>query len=206
MKHEYREMMEQITLTPEMKARILQNVEQGIPATPKKVIRFSTLKKFTTLAACLALLVASPFVMEQLSPAIDPPPVQVIHDIKNFSTVELLSDSVGFDVEQIELPAFPSDTIKYKAYHSELAELTYQGEHTALTFRKSRGADDNSGDYIQYNDVKRLSLNDTAITIKGNSTDSFNLATWNRGDFSYSLRTTDGLDQQSFSDLLLTLL
>lgn len=52
MKKEYDEIMEHLQVTPQMRQRILEHIEEADLSTPKKVLRFPALKKALSLAAC----------------------------------------------------------------------------------------------------------------------------------------------------------
>ena len=65
----YDEVMEKIKVTPEMRARILQNAAaQCKPSDQKKPARVTVLRRFAALAACLAVLLAGVCVDLFLSP------------------------------------------------------------------------------------------------------------------------------------------
>ena len=57
---------------------------------------------------------------------------------------------------------------------------------------KSPGQDDNSGDYTEYPDTQEITVGTFAVTLKGQS-ESYVLATWHDGQYSYSLNITNGL-------------
>ena len=116
-KNPYRELMEQVNLTPEARERILTNVQQAdLSPQPEKVVPFprrrQTWRRWASLAACLvvvvAVLVAVPLLREQPDTA---PPVQVLPPFRQVDTLAALSDAVGFPVtEPAALPFDPVNT------------------------------------------------------------------------------------------------
>ena len=63
----YDEVMEKIKVTPEMRARILQNAAaQCKPSDQKKPARVTVLRRFAALAACLAVLLAGAVALPRL--------------------------------------------------------------------------------------------------------------------------------------------
>lgn len=83
-----------------------------------------------------------------------------------------------------------------------LAQVEYRGENgqTAL-LRKSQGAEDNSGDFDQYPDVKTLDTAGIDVTLKG-AEGQFTLALWQEDGFSYSLSLSQGQDAQGWAEIL----
>ena len=207
MNSKYNKIMGHITITSEMEERILRNIEK-IPADKnKKTFDLPKFQKTATIAACITLVLISSFSIQQLlDNNIVKPPIQVVPDIQYFDSIDELSDAIGFDVEGIQNICFTVDTIKYTMYWNELAEIKYEGQSNLLVFRKSKGADDNSGDYNVYSNVKSLVINDTSINIKGTNPDSFNLVIWNKNNYSYSIYMQNGLDEETISNILFNLL
>ena len=53
----YDELMDRIEVTPEMRQRILKNIETADLTPDKKVLRLHHLKQYLAAAACFALLI-----------------------------------------------------------------------------------------------------------------------------------------------------
>ena len=62
----YDEVMDKIELTPQMRARILEHVEQQMDLPVKKPARRLYLRRFAALAACLAILIAGALTLPKL--------------------------------------------------------------------------------------------------------------------------------------------
>lgn len=205
-KNPYRELMEQVNLTPEARERILTNIQQAdLSPQPEKVVPFprrrQTWRRWASLAACLvvvvAVLVAVPLLREQPDTA---PPVQVLPPFRQVDSLDALSEAVGFPVT--EPTALPFDLVNttYTAYDEGTAEITYTGpDGQTATYRQSLGTADNSGDYTLYEDTQVVPENNA--TLKGQD-QRYTLALWTDGTYTYSLRLSSALSADAWQALL----
>ena len=206
-KNPYRELMEQVNLTPEARERILTNVQQAdlSPQPEQKIVPFrpqkQTWRRWASLATCLvvvvAVLVAVPLLREQPDTA---PPVQVLPPFRQVDSLDALSEAVGFPVtEPAALPFDPVNTA-YTAYDEGTAEITYTGpDGQTATYRQSLGTADNSGDDTLYEDTQVVPENNA--TLKGQG-QSYTLALWTDGTYTYSLRLSSALSADAWQALL----
>lgn len=205
-KNPYRELMEQVNLTPEARERILTNVQQAdLSPQAKKVVPFprrrQTWRRWASLAACLvvvvAVLVAVPLLREQPDTA---PPVQVLPPFRQVDSLDALSEAVGFPVTEVSKLPFDLVNTTYTAYDEGLAEITYTGPNDqTATYRQSLGTADNSGDDTLYEDTQVIPENNA--TLKGQD-QSYTLALWTDGTYTYSLRLSSGLSADAWQALL----
>ncbi len=201
MNRRYSEVMDRIEVTDEMRGRILKNIQNmSTEALPgRKVIPFPGFKKYLSAAACLVLLLAGavtlPRLMHRQTP--EPPPVQVIPQIVEAASSRELSDLVGFEVEETFMLPFNAEKISYTAYWSELAQVTYSGEGQSAVFRKSVGTEDNSGDYTAYTASAQLPANGWTVVLSGDG-EIYSLAVWTDGEFSCSLRLSQGISREAW--------
>lgn len=204
-KNPYRELMEQVNLTPEARERILTNVQQAdLSPQAEKVVPFprrrQTWRRWASLAACLAVvaaLFAVPLLREQPDTA---PPVQVLPPFRQVDSLDALSEAVGFPVT--EPSALPFDLVNttYTAYDEGTAEITYTGpDGQTATYRQSLGTADNSGDYTLYEDTQVVPENNA--TLKGQD-QRYTLALWTDGTYTYSLRLSSALSADAWQALL----
>lgn len=205
-KNPYRELMEQVNLTPEARERILTNVQQAdLSSQPEKVVPFSrrrqTWRRWASLAACLvvvvAVLVAVPLLREQPEQT---PPVQALPPFRQVDSLDALSEAVGFPVTEVSKLPFDPVSTTYTAYDEGLAEITYTGSGgQTATYRQSCGSEDNSGDYNLYPDTQTLP--DQNATLKGQD-GLYTLALWTDGTYTYSLHLSSGLSADAWQALL----
>ena len=186
----YDEVMEKLEVTPEMRARILQNVETQMAEPCKKPNR---LRRFAALAACLAVLLMGAMALPKFisSPVPEESETMVANGMVEVTSKEELSEAVGFPVKSAQsLPFFPQ-SIYYTSYWGEMAQIDYANGGSTACFRQSLGEEDNSGDWSEYPAQKSLTVNGCAVTLKGEA-DSYTLAIWQDGTYSYSLSLSAG--------------
>ena len=186
----YDEVMEKLEVTPEMRARILQNVETQMAEPRKKPNR---LRRFAALAACLAILLVGAMALPKFisSPVPEESETMIANGMVEVTSKEELSEAVGFPVKSAQsLPFFPQ-SIYYTSYWGEMAQIDYANGGSMACFRQSLGEEDNSGDWSEYPAQKSLTVNGCAVTLKGEA-DSYTLAIWSDGTYSYSLSLSAG--------------
>lgn len=186
----YDEVMEKLEVTPEMRARILRNVEAQ---TAQPVNKQNRMRRFAALAACLAVLLVGAIALPQRTS--DPVPeaseTMIANGMVEVTSRDELSKAVGFPVKSAQsLPFFPQD-IRYTSYWGEMAQIDYANGGSTACFRQSLGEADNSGDWNEYPALEKLTASGCAVTLKG-ETDSYTLAVWQDGTYSYSLNLSTG--------------
>lgn len=205
-KNPYRELMEQVNLTPEARERILTNVQQAdLSPQPEKVVPFprrrQTWRRWASLAACLVVVVAALFAVPLLREQPDTaPPVQVLPPFRQVDSLDALSEAVGFPVTEVSKLPFDPVSTTYTAYDEGLAEITYTGSGgQTATYRQSLGSEDNSGDYNLYPDTQALP--EQNATLKGQD-GLYTLALWSDDTYTYSLHLSSGLSADAWQALL----
>ena len=196
----YDEVMEKLEVTPEMRARILQNVETQMAEPRKKPNR---LRRFAALAACLAILLVGAAALPKLisSPVPEESETMLANGMVEVTSKEELSEAVGFPVKSAQsLPFFPQ-SIYYTSYWGEMAQIDYANGGSMACFRQSLGEEDNSGDWSEYPAQKSLTVNGCAVTLKGEA-DSYTLAIWQDGTYSYSLSLSAGQPASVWAELI----
>ena len=196
----YYEVMEKLEVTPEMRARILQNVETQMAEPRKKPNR---LRRFAALAACLAILLVGAAALPKLisSPTPEESETTIANGMVEVASKEELSEAVGFPVKSAQsLPFFPQ-SIYYTSYWGEMAQIDYANGGSMACFRQSLGEEDNSGDWSEYPAQKSLTVNGCAVTLKGEA-DSYTLAIWQDGTYSYSLSLSAGQPASVWAELI----
>lgn len=206
-KNPYRELMEQVNLTPEARERILTNVQQAdLSPQPEKVVPFprrrQTWRRWASLAACLVVVVAVLVAVPQLQaePNETTPPQLTGTPFHQVDTLAALSDAVGFPVTEVSKLPFDPVSTTYTAYDEGLAEITYTGSGgQTATYRQSLGTADNSGDDTLYEDTQVVPENNA--TLKGQN-QRYTLALWTDGTYTYSLRLSSALSADAWQALL----
>ena len=196
----YDEVMEKLEVTPEMRARILQNVETQMAEPRKKPNR---LRRFAALAACLAVLLVGAMALPKFisSPVPEESETMIANGMVEVTSKEELSEAVGFPVKSAQsLPFFPQ-SIYYTSYWGEMAQIDYANGGSTACFRQSLGEEDNSGDWNEYPAKESFTVNGCAVTLKGER-DSYTLAIWQDGTYSYSLSLSAGQPASVWAELI----
>lgn len=206
MDKKYNEVMEHIEVTPEMRQRILKNIQQVDLTAQKstKAVQFPWWKQLATVAACLAVVLTGILTIPKLlNPGVNDPYVDLnpVADIVEVSTIEELSEEVGFPVNEMSGLPFQVEDTTYIAYWKEVAEITYTGDEQTAVYRKGIGSSDISGDYNIYNSEIEMKVNDCDVTLKGND-NVYSLAIWTDDDYSYSLSLSDGKTELEWNNIL----
>ena len=196
----YDEVMEKLEVTPEMRARILRNVEAQAAQHRKKPNR---LRRFAALAACLAVLLVGAMALPKFisSPVPEESETMVANGMVEVTSKEELSEAVGFPVKSAQsLPFFPQ-SIYYTSYWGEMAQIDYANGGSTACFRQSLGEEDNSGDWNEYPAKESFTVNGCAVTLKGER-DSYTLGIWSDGTYSYSLSLSAGQPTSVWAELI----
>lgn len=203
----YNRVMECVTMTEEMRMRVmnrLQNADLSARSSFRKTL-FLNHTRYLAVAACLVLAVVGVMLFMRHHAAVPEPLPQdgvitpwgsvVYHD------AEALSDAVGFDVADLtQLPFEPTET-SYQKYDGGMAEINYQNGEQRISFRKSKGTEDNSGDYNEYENVFQKVRGDVNITFEGSGEEIAKVTFMCDGYF-ISLTASPGLTQQQWNDIL----
>lgn len=213
----YHEVMEHIELTPEMRARILEYVQQAdlSPAQaakePKKVTKFANLRKYAGMAAGLVVLIAACAVLpnvltkngDQNQDQTPEDDTQVTWDYQEYDSAQALSEKMGYEVSDIQGLPFEPQTTVYASIGTDLAQIEYQNGDTFACYRKSPGTEDNSGDYNQYGNIDTISVEDIQVELRGTG-DGYVLAVWTDGTYAYSLSLLQAQSKDVWQRLLET--
>lgn len=203
MKREYDAIMEHISVTPEMRRRILRHIGEEERSTSRRP-HSPGLRRYLSIAACFVLLLAGTAALSRLldrSGPETPPVVDAGYGIEEAASPEELAGMVGFALtEDLALPFEPADTV-YSSYWRELAQIEYSGEGQTAVFRKSPGTEDNSGDFTVYGSTVELAAGGCTVTLKGDG-GTYALALWTDGVFSCSLRLSQPVSRQEWQEIL----
>ncbi|MDO4490847.1 MAG: hypothetical protein Q4B85_07270 [Lachnospiraceae bacterium] len=205
MSRSYHEIMEKIEVTEEMRSRILSNVASKTEERPAKIIPFRRVRKIATIAACLALLLLSGTVLKQVVHLGKTQPEEMILSpvgtMVECSSVKELTENAGFSMEEVMNLPFDADSVSYTWDGLSVAEIMYTGSENSLIYRKGVGTEDISGDYSEYEQVRKDSVGDISVTVKGNQ-NLYVLATWCRDGYSYAISLEQGIALEDMRSLV----
>ena len=192
----YEEIMDRIEVTPEMRQRVLYNVEAARARKKRQ-----TMRQLVTLAACLAVVVCCWFAWKPRQAQEPEQGIMGTAQIETVESVQALSKKTGIPLAELTDIPFAVDHTEYVSYWEELAEIQYFGETDSLRYRKSQGAEDNSGDYNEYAQMETVDISGNTVTLKGEK-DLYSLAQWTDGSYAYSISVTAPISQEVFTALI----
>lgn len=195
-----------IAVTADMRSRILRTIRDFDFEPTKSKPRL--LMRYLAAAACFVVLMAGTMALPPFLTSLQtehPSGVQagILHKTV-VSSLSELSQTVGFEVEELQSLPFDVTETSYAAYGDEMAEVNYLSETQSLTFRKAVGNIDCSGDYTSYPDVWVLEHGNLSVTLKGES-GGYCLAIWQNDTHSYSILTSVPLTDLEWLHILETL-
>ena len=189
--------MDKIEVTPEMRQRVLHNVEVKQAKQKKRQLT----QRLFTLAACLAIVVCYWYVWKpkQLDPLEQG--MMAVAQIDTVDSLEALTEKTGIPLNELTGVPFTVERTEYVSYWGNLAKIQYFGDTDSLCYCKSPGTEDNSGDYTVYAQEETLEISGNAVTLKG-SDGAYSLAIWTDGSYAYSISVTNPLSKDAFRTLI----
>ena len=203
----YHEIMDKITVTPEMSQRLLSDMPEKI-SRRKKRQRINQFIRYASFAACIVLILTAVLTFSGIvshdssSPASqDDDLTQAVNRIEECTSLDELAEKVNFTVTELKDLPFTPEQVSYFSFWNTLAEIDYEGSDNSITFRTSREKEDNSGDYNVYESTETVEINGLTVTLKGNN-QTYSLAIWQNGDYSYSISLEKGISKKDLTSLL----
>lgn len=114
-------------------------------------------------------------------------------------------ESMGFSVTEPDMSEYGSNEVyRVCAALSEIEIQYLDGDDQKAYIRKASETGDISGDYNEYDYEESADIGDkTGVTLKGESEDKINLATWETVEgYSYCIGITDGVSVDTMSSLV----
>lgn len=200
----YNEIMDKLEVSEEMHQRILHNIDCFDFSQNKKRIHFRSNKKYRSIAASFVILLVGTIAISGLlrkDMSESEHEIITTPSIQDVSSAKELSKNVGFEVEDIQSLVEVANETHYRIYGDEMAEITYTIGSESISFRKSIGSEDNSGDYNAYDIVEVIDVNGYGVTLKGEE-EIYYLAVWTDEEYAYSIHSTDGLSKDQFQEYI----
>ena len=86
---------------------------------------------------------------------------------------------------------------------NEIIQVEYNDGNNKITFRSGKGIENISGDYNVYQVKNTAKVNGINITLEGNKSEEYNLASWEKDGISYSISDENGIDEKTILDMVL---
>lgn len=193
----YEQIMDKIEVTPEMRQRVLRNVEAKQVKQKKRQLA----QRLFALAACLAIVVCCWYVWKPKQADNPEQGMMAVAQIDAMDSLQALTEKTGIPLNELTAIPFAVERTEYVSYWDELAEIQYFGGNDSLRYRKSLGTEDNSGDYNVYAQEETLEISGNAVTLKGGN-GAYSLAIWTDGSYACSISVTDPLSRDAFRTLI----
>lgn len=120
----------------------------------------------------------------------------------NYNSVDELKENININAK------IPNAIKNYKSYSysvafSNMAKIQYSNGSDNILYRLEKGevAEDISGDYNDYENIQKLTVDNTEVTIKGNE-DTYKVAIWYKNGVNYSLSSEQGLKIEDIQNLI----
>ena len=190
----YNDIMNSIQVDEKMKNRILNNINTQSVSATKPFYQRKKRGYFSLVAACFVLV--GGFNLGQNIPiSLNDAPLpfmsyeENLNDIMLFNNIDDLSGYLGFSMVSLNYLPFEYDYENYTSYWGDIGEIMYKTDESEklAVLRKSKGFEDNSGDYNEYSEVKDIVKNGLKYILKGSEKGKYNILLWNDSSFSYSL-------------------
>ena len=206
----YNEIMSRVSVTPEMRERVLAGVaehrqlKQKTTAGNVKNIRKWVRWVPAVAAACFLLVIG--LQIYHINQTTDEPNDVASEGVTEYASLAELEKAVGFDMPELEaLPFKKAETMYTNA--SGIARIDYYGSsEESITI--SKGKDDGtdiSGDYNEYSSVSEETIGGVTVTLKGNDGE-FNLAAWTDDGYAYAVSSYPGMSSDKMTDLIESLI
>lgn len=189
MKKEYRKLMDSISLSDKEKSEILAEAESKARKSN------SYLKPVMVICIILSFFLGYKLNMPTLN-RLSEPNTLTPNPMQRFDDIETASEAIGFAVTAPVLDNIDAIFV----INNEIVQIKGQYEGQLITFRMGQGSTDISGDFNKYEQEKKLMMNGTEITAKGNN-DLISLALWCSDEFTYSINAED-LSEESIITLI----
>lgn len=207
MKKAYKELMDKVEVTADMRERVLQNLKAG-----KKdgwSIKWNKILRGTAiLAASLALVIGSVTVTHfydlRKNTAEEETNEFLVgtYGIETADSSNQLTEMLGFSVKEITIFPFKITDILYNDYWGEMSEIVYTAESNTITLRQQEGNEDISGDWNEYQAVWQCEVAGNMVTMKGSTEGTCQLAVWSDEKFSYSLYCEKEITEEEMINMI----
>ena len=127
--------------------------------------------------------------------------VQIPNPIVTYETIDEAQEALDFE------PVLPEKINEdYKISHicvidKKLFQVTFKNGTDEVLYRMSKGSEDISGDYNEYELTRDIDVDGIKAVFKGNA-DKVYVMTWSNDDFSYSISFTAGISEENAKELI----
>lgn len=120
--------------------------------------------------------------------------VQIPNPFVDCDSLDQAAETAGFDFSVPEKTPNGDSASVFRVMKDQMIEVVYSSDAGKLTLRKARGGEDASGNYNSFDKVEEITVGESVVTVKGDGEKVY-VATWNTGDFAFSIDAENGLTQ-----------
>lgn len=172
----YTSAMERLTVTDQLRERVLENAAAPRPRRKGAVMPLA-------LAACLLLVFSTVFLPRLLQKG---PNALVDNPMHKVESVAELQKSAPFP---LLAPGFMPEGYAVESTYliaGDIAQIKYTGTDGGIAYRMAAGTGDVSGDYTQYAQTATEQIGENSVTLKG-SGGMVSLCIWTDSGYTYAL-------------------
>lgn len=131
-------------------------------------------------------------------------PVQIPNPFIPYENIDAAKKALSFN------PSVPSylptgyEIDEITAIEDNFLQIIYKNDKDeSICYRTAKDNDDISGDYNTYANVKKITVGDCEVTVKGN--ENISVAVWNAGELTYSIQSDKELSEKEIKDIIMSL-
>lgn len=121
---------------------------------------------------------------------------------KNYKTIEEAEKAVNFKINPVKVLPQGFNMSNINVISNEIIQMDYNSGEKDISFRAGKEIENISGDYNEYKIKNTLKVNDVNINLNGNKAKIINLATWEKDGISYSISSTNGIDEETMLNMI----
>lgn len=208
----YNEIMDRIEVSDEMQSRVLKNVDRHFEKKRKKKLMKLWIPAVGVLAAAALLIaVTKPWEKRTEITATEQPteiistegstldtgdPTGGYYFVTEYPSLSALSGAIGFEVKG--LTSFTGSILKteYRNISNTYAEIDYIRTGQTISYRMSKGTEDNSGIYDEELKPVVKEISGCKVTLKKDAKENVCLAFWSDGTYAYSIYAEQGITEE----------
>lgn len=138
---------------------------------------------------------------EKINAAEDENPAQIPNPFVPYESLDDVKGVLSFDPKVPSALPAGFELNEITSTGSDFLQIIYtDNSDNRIFYRMAKGSDDVSGDYNAYKISKEVAIDDLKVTMRGN--DKISGAVWNDGEFSYSILSDIGLEEEWVIDLI----
>ena len=162
------------------------------------------IKKVLTLSLCAVMAFSAAACADNADKTVSQNSgAQIPNPFTEYPTLEDAVKEAGFNINLPErIEGFDNCVFRFSK-DIGLLEIIYENSSDTITFRKSAGEGDISGNYNKFSEKNDVDIDGITVTMKGDN-GKVNTATWNKGSYAYSIDCTAAVEKVTMTGYIKT--